>query len=171
MWLGEKVWPSQCIHCALSDRYKNFLSMRAHIYSQHVHGPRACDICGHVSLNSKGFVDHKRTHNKSRRECDVCGRGFRDNHKLKVTYSRNVWKGPNEPNKTSREGERAIFNKFLISSYYRNTITFIRGLLGNTSATIVAGDSDSVHHFLYTRKNCTPNIIELKSNKDLSFNL
>lgn len=67
-------------------RLKHRDSMRMHM-ARHVQGPQTCSTCGHVSPNRKALAKHKKVHMadfKERCKCIVCGKGFRDNTKLKV---------------------------------------------------------------------------------------
>lgn len=52
-------------------------------------GARTCDICGRTCQNLKSLKKHKKTHiegSKEKFKCTVCGNGFRDRTKLKVSY-------------------------------------------------------------------------------------
>lgn len=54
----------------------------------HVQGPTACPICGKISANRKALRKHQTIHIESwkdRFKCIICGRGFRDSTKLKVS--------------------------------------------------------------------------------------
>lgn len=55
---------------------------------RHIQGPERCSICGKISANKKALMKHKKFHFAEAREkfkCTVCGRGFRDSTKLKVS--------------------------------------------------------------------------------------
>lgn len=68
-------------------RLKHKDILRKHMFLQHVQGPQTCNICGKISPNSKALGMHKKIHSddyKEKFKCIVCGKGFRENTKLKV---------------------------------------------------------------------------------------
>lgn len=77
--------PLQCDIC--KEWFKNRDTIRAHMSYVHVQGPQPCSVCGKVSANRKALRKHMTIHLESwkdRFKCIICGRGFRDNTKLKV---------------------------------------------------------------------------------------
>lgn len=80
--------PLQCDIC--KEWFKNRDTIRAHMSYVHVQGPQPCSVCGKVSANRKALRKHMTIHLESwkdRFKCIICGRGFRDNTKLKVCLS------------------------------------------------------------------------------------
>ncbi|KAJ6627762.1 Zinc finger protein [Pseudolycoriella hygida] len=76
--------PLQCDIC--KDWFKSRDSIRSHMTYVHIQGPQTCQICGKVSTNRKSLLKHQLIHveaRKDRYKCIVCGKGFRDNTKLK----------------------------------------------------------------------------------------
>lgn len=76
----------QCDIC--KDWFKSRNSVRSHMTYVHIQSPQACTICGKISTNRKALLKHKLIHIESRKDrykCIVCGKGFRDNTKLKVS--------------------------------------------------------------------------------------
>lgn len=98
--------PLQCDIC--KEWFKSRDTIRAHMSYVHVQGPQTCSVCGKVSANRKvisylecliffrwfniefsrqALRKHMTIHLESwkdRFKCIICGRGFRDNTKLKV---------------------------------------------------------------------------------------
>lgn len=55
---------------------------------RHIEKPQKCSICGKVSANKTALNNHMRYHGegvKDKYKCTVCGRGFRDSTKLRVS--------------------------------------------------------------------------------------
>lgn len=78
-----KLISSLALSC-LRLKHKDIL--RKHMLLQHIQGPQTCPICGKISPNSKALGMHKKIHTEDYKEkfkCIVCGKGFRENTKLK----------------------------------------------------------------------------------------
>lgn len=84
--IHEVHQPLQCDIC--KDWFKSRDSLRSHMTYVHIQGPQTCQICGKTSTNRKSLLKHQLIHVESRKDrykCIVCGKGFRDNTKLKVS--------------------------------------------------------------------------------------
>jgi hypothetical protein len=78
----------KCLHCDNMYRYRKH--MLRHIKKDHKHEvetpvPCICDICGVVVKNKEALYRHKKVHKMPDKECDVCGKAFKDNTTLKVS--------------------------------------------------------------------------------------
>lgn len=71
---------------------KNKVCVHRHMKYKHIRisGPVDCDICGKTLKSSKNVQEHKRvihSANKNRFKCLVCGKGYAQPWKLKVSSS------------------------------------------------------------------------------------
>lgn len=80
----------------LRQRLKNKMCVKKHMKYKHVQKPEQteCPMCGKIFANYKNFLEHRRivhTENiKERHKCLVCGKGFAQPCKLKVSNSKGL---------------------------------------------------------------------------------
>lgn len=109
-----RIYHQQSLIDICKEWFKSRDTIRAHMNYVHVQGPQglfsfffivvritirsvfyanltsclACPICGKISANRKALRKHQTIHMdswKDRYKCIICGRGFRDSTKLKVS--------------------------------------------------------------------------------------
>ncbi|KAL4217598.1 hypothetical protein ACF0H5_022340 [Mactra antiquata] len=78
----------QCPHCDSKFKYRKHLNR--HIKKDHTEftpdeGPSECicDQCGVIVKNKEALYRHRKVHKIPDKECDVCGKAFKDNTTLK----------------------------------------------------------------------------------------
>ena len=86
--IHDAVPQHKCTHCENTYRYRKH--MLRHIRKDHLNEevpqvPCICDICGVVVKNKEALYRHKKVHKMPDKECDVCGKAFKDNTTLKVS--------------------------------------------------------------------------------------
>lgn len=77
----------KCPHCESMYRYRKHLLRhirKDHTEEREQEPPCICDTCGIVVKNKEALYRHKKTHKLPDKECDVCGKAFKDNTTLKV---------------------------------------------------------------------------------------
>lgn len=77
----------QCSQCSNAYRYRKHMLRHVrkdHLMEEDKQAPCICDTCGVVVKNKEALYRHKKTHKLPDKECDVCGKAFKDNTTLKV---------------------------------------------------------------------------------------